>query len=259
MQTRKVSSTHLLNELKIKSGTNINETTALSNYIKFQFEIVFNKKKCSLISVKEKMNETDAEIATTSLRVSLVCPLGKMRMITPCRLVEYLLFGLVCLVILFIFAFSFSATTCLHLQCFDAALYLEMNEMKQTFICPVCDKKALYENLVIDEYFQQVLNSSSLSADDHDIELKKDGSWTKCCDKIVIFNLDLSQESQSKLDDNSAIVLIPYIDCELLPKKSCNVTSEFIDLTVNTPVKPTTHRRTRSSTTVDLTFGDSDN
>lgn len=36
--------------------------------------------------VKEKLNEdADCEIATTMLRVSLICPLGKMRMITPCR------------------------------------------------------------------------------------------------------------------------------------------------------------------------------
>jgi PINIT domain len=36
--------------------------------------------------IKEKLNEdADSEIATTMLRVSLICPLGKMRMSTPCR------------------------------------------------------------------------------------------------------------------------------------------------------------------------------
>jgi len=78
--------------------------------------------------IKEKLSEdADCEIATTSLRVSLVCPLGKMRMTTPCR-----------------------ASTCYHLQCFDASLYLQMNERKPTWMCPVCDKPALYDNLVID-------------------------------------------------------------------------------------------------------------
>lgn len=42
------------------------------------------------------------------------------------------------------------AVTCSHLQCFDAALYLQMNEKKPTWICPVCDKKAAYESLIID-------------------------------------------------------------------------------------------------------------
>lgn len=46
------------------------------------------------------------------------------------------------------------AVTCSHLQCFDAALYLQMNEKKPTWICPVCDKKATYENLIIDGLVQ---------------------------------------------------------------------------------------------------------
>lgn len=44
------------------------------------------------------------------------------------------------------------AKTCKHLQCFDASLYLQMNERKPTWNCPVCDKPALYETLVIDGY-----------------------------------------------------------------------------------------------------------
>ncbi|XP_073973635.1 E3 SUMO-protein ligase Su(var)2-10 isoform X3 [Rhodnius prolixus] len=106
--------------------------------------------------IKEKLCEdADSEIATTSLRVSLLCPLGKMRMTTPCR-----------------------PSTCTHLQCFDASLFLQMNEKKPTWACPVCDKPAAFDNLVIDGYFQQVLVSSLLPADCHEIQLHKDGSWT---------------------------------------------------------------------------------
>ncbi|KAI4467888.1 zinc finger miz domain-containing protein [Holotrichia oblita] len=106
--------------------------------------------------IKEKLNEdADCEIATTSLRVSLMCPLGKMKMTTPSR-----------------------AITCQHLQCFDAHLFLQMNERKPTWSCPVCDKPALYDNLVIDGYFQEVLNSNDLSSDTTEIQLNKDGSWS---------------------------------------------------------------------------------
>lgn len=35
--------------------------------------------------IKEKLKPNDSEIATTMLRVSLVCPLGKVRMTNPCR------------------------------------------------------------------------------------------------------------------------------------------------------------------------------
>ena len=51
--------------------------------------------------IKEKLADQDQEIATTSCKVTLACPLGKMRMVIPAR-----------------------ASTCDHLQCFDAQLYL---------------------------------------------------------------------------------------------------------------------------------------
>ncbi|XP_056179220.1 E3 SUMO-protein ligase PIAS2-like isoform X5 [Falco biarmicus] len=77
--------------------------------------------------------------------------LGKMRMTIPCR-----------------------AVTCTHLQCFDAALYLQMNEKKPTWICPVCDKKAAYESLILDGLFMEILNECS---DVDEIKFQEDGSW----------------------------------------------------------------------------------
>ncbi|KAK4292219.1 hypothetical protein Pmani_034994 [Petrolisthes manimaculis] len=103
--------------------------------------------------IKQKLQEdADCEIATTSLRCSLMCPLGKMRMMLPCR-----------------------ASTCDHLQCFDASLYLQMNERKPTWTCPVCDKPSLYDTLVIDGYFQEVLMENTSC---NDVTLHKDGGWT---------------------------------------------------------------------------------
>ncbi|XP_061872127.1 E3 SUMO-protein ligase PIAS3 isoform X2 [Colius striatus] len=102
--------------------------------------------------IKEKLTaDPDSEIATTSLRVSLMCPLGKMRLTVPCR-----------------------AVTCTHLQCFDAALYLQMNEKKPTWTCPVCDKKAPYDSLIIDGLFVEILNSCT---DCDEIQFMEDGSW----------------------------------------------------------------------------------
>ncbi|KAF7212439.1 E3 SUMO-protein ligase PIAS1 isoform X1 [Nothobranchius furzeri] len=102
--------------------------------------------------IKEKLTaDPDSEIATTSLRVSLLCPLGKMRLTIPCR-----------------------ALTCSHLQCFDATLYIQMNEKKPTWVCPVCDKKAPYEHLIIDGLFVEILNSCM---DCDEIQFKEDGSW----------------------------------------------------------------------------------
>ena len=98
--------------------------------------------------IKDKLNDDD-EVATTSLKVSVSCPLGKMRMTVPCR-----------------------PSTCSHLQCFDAMLFLQMNERKPTWNCPVCDSKALYDTLMIDGYFMDVLESPLLPKEENEIILE---------------------------------------------------------------------------------------
>jgi len=104
--------------------------------------------------IKEKLADQDQEIATTSCKVTLACPLGKMRMNAPCR-----------------------ASTCDHLQCFDAQLYLQMNEKKPKWVCPVCNKPAVMENLLVDGFFMELIKSPRLPADEHEIVLHNDGSW----------------------------------------------------------------------------------
>uniref|UniRef100_A0A6I8NZ52 Protein inhibitor of activated STAT 1 n=1 Tax=Ornithorhynchus anatinus TaxID=9258 RepID=A0A6I8NZ52_ORNAN len=128
---KQLSSTVLLQRLRAKGIRNPDHSRAL---------------------IKEKLTaDPDSEIATTSLRVSLLCPLGKMRLTIPCR-----------------------ALTCSHLQCFDATLYIQMNEKKPTWVCPVCDKKAPYEHLIIDGLFMEILKCCT---DCDEIQFKEDGSW----------------------------------------------------------------------------------
>ena len=65
--------------------------------------------------IKKKLVDDGDDIATTDIKVSLACPLGMMRMSTPCR-----------------------PSTCDHLQCFDANLFINMNERKPTWqVCLV--------------------------------------------------------------------------------------------------------------------------
>ncbi|KAM3956696.1 LOW QUALITY PROTEIN: E3 SUMO-protein ligase Su(var)2-10 [Aphomia sociella] len=132
---RKLTSAELLQRLKNKGTKNADYTRSL---------------------IKEKLSEDyDSEIATTSLRVSLMCPLGKMRMSCPCR-----------------------PANCPHLQCFDASLFLQMNERKPTWLCPVCDRPAPYDSLVVDGYFQEVLTSPRLAGDCNEVQLHADGNWS---------------------------------------------------------------------------------
>ena len=104
------------------------------------------------------------------------------------------------ILILIHFFFTPSASTCMHLQCFDASLYLQMNERKPTWNCPVCDRAALYENLVIDGYFQDVIASSNLKSDDNEIQLQKDGSWSTLTNKNDTCNIDSQTRSLQKIE-----------------------------------------------------------
>uniref|UniRef100_A0A8D8F6W7 E3 SUMO-protein ligase PIAS1 n=1 Tax=Culex pipiens TaxID=7175 RepID=A0A8D8F6W7_CULPI len=202
---RKLTSTQLLQRMKTKGVKPADYTRAL---------------------IKEKLNEdADCEIATTMLKVSLICPLGKMRMSTPCR-----------------------SSTCSHLQCFDASLYLQMNERKPTWNCPVCDKPALYDNLVIDGYFQEVLASNKLSGDDSEIQLHKDGSWSTHVKSNDTCSVDTPSKPVQKVevisDDIEVITTDP-------PKSSISQTS------VISSSEPTS-TTAASGDTVDLTLSDSD-
>ncbi|KAG8184562.1 hypothetical protein JTE90_007678 [Oedothorax gibbosus] len=104
--------------------------------------------------IKEKLcQDRDSEIASMSLKGSLICPLGKIRMPLPSR-----------------------ATTCTHLQCFDATLYLQMNEKKPKWICPVCHKPALFKDLAIDGLFLDIIQR--VPGECKEVEFHEDGSWT---------------------------------------------------------------------------------
>lgn len=96
---------------------------------------------------------TDNEVATMNLQTSLVCPLGKVRMSTPCK-----------------------SVTCKHIPCFDALVYLRMNEKKPSWICPVCYRPAYYQDLIIDGYFMEVLENTASNVTE--VSLNLDGSWS---------------------------------------------------------------------------------
>ncbi|XP_001607391.2 E3 SUMO-protein ligase PIAS2 isoform X3 [Nasonia vitripennis] len=194
---RKLTSTELLTRLKNRGCKHSDYTRGL---------------------IKEKLNEdADSEIATTSLRVSLACPLGKMRMSTPCR-----------------------ASTCSHLQCFDASLFLQMNERKPTWNCPVCDKSALYDNLTIDGYFQEVLNSNKLLPDVNEIQLLQDGSWE---------NLVIKKEKDKEKSDK--------VEVSPSRPKDVDVTVD-LDESSHTNSTPSAPREKKRALVIDLISDSSD-
>ena len=104
-------------------------------------------------STKAMISDSDTEVATTNLQCSLVCPLGKMRMSAPCKSVH-----------------------CQHIPCFDAMIYLQMNERKPTWICPICYKPAYFPDLLIDGYFVEILEKTGHNITE--VSLHSDGTWS---------------------------------------------------------------------------------
>lgn len=94
--------------------------------------------------------------AMDSINVSILDPFNKKRIKTPVR-----------------------SVTCSHVQCFDALQFLKINEIKETWICPICKKEAMFEDIEIDEFFLTVLNSSNLSEDCKSINFHNNGTWTE--------------------------------------------------------------------------------
>ncbi|XP_017552592.1 E3 SUMO-protein ligase PIAS4b [Pygocentrus nattereri] len=117
-----------------------------------QNRAVASKEQCRLKICEKLCSDPENEIATTGLQVSLICPLAKTRMSVPCR-----------------------AQPCAHLQCFDAEFYLQMNERKPSWTCPVCHKPAAFETLQIDSLLSSILQSTDDTM--KEIEYLSNGSW----------------------------------------------------------------------------------
>ncbi|KIX10464.1 uncharacterized protein Z518_01547 [Rhinocladiella mackenziei CBS 650.93] len=97
-------------------------------------------------------NEDPDEIVATSSVLSLKDPVAYTRIVTPCRSIG-----------------------CAHNQCFDAASYLQLQEQAPTWTCPICNKAAAWENLALDQYVNDILNSTP--RDTEVVVVEPDGRW----------------------------------------------------------------------------------
>lgn len=104
--------------------------------------------------VLHDMNKANADpdIAATSIRMSLKDPVSTMRITLPVR-----------------------SSHCTHNQCFDGAMFLQLQEQAPQWTCPVCSKSVSFESLCVDKYFEDILNRTSRSTEKVDIE--PNGDW----------------------------------------------------------------------------------
>ncbi|KAH8024081.1 hypothetical protein HPB51_021426 [Rhipicephalus microplus] len=107
-----------------------------------------------MIKKKAKRRATISDdVAITRFHVSLTCPLSQSRMKVPCR-----------------------ARSCRHLDCFDGFNYLQVNERRPTWTCPVCMMRAPLSSLVVDQVFAHIL--ANVPNDCDGVVFHEDGSWT---------------------------------------------------------------------------------
>uniref|UniRef100_A0AAF5Q0P5 MIZ zinc finger family protein n=1 Tax=Wuchereria bancrofti TaxID=6293 RepID=A0AAF5Q0P5_WUCBA len=131
--------------------------------------------------IRNRLSSDDDAIQMETLRMSLLCPLGKTRMLIPVK-----------------------AYDCTHLQCFDLSNFLKMNEKRPTWKCAVCNNGAPYKKLIIDDYFERVLKDTTSSITE--VELLHDGSWRPIDeeDKSVSDNEEINPSNDSKSHSESA-------------------------------------------------------
>ena len=103
-----------------------------------------------LIPTQGKLStiEIDDVVVAQSAAVKLVCPLGNVPLAAPAR-----------------------ERVCAHIRCFDADMYLRMNERWK---CPVCNNTLMVEDRRVDDYMVEVVRAAGAH---NVVEFSEDGSW----------------------------------------------------------------------------------
>ncbi|KAL4104149.1 hypothetical protein QTP88_019462 [Uroleucon formosanum] len=103
----------------------------------------------------KKLTNIDPDLTTTSSNTfSFICPLSKVKIKIPAKSIH-----------------------CDHIQCFDAETFILLNKKNPKWMCPICNKSCLYDDIQILNYFFEIISSLSFRDDVNVIEVLADGSW----------------------------------------------------------------------------------
>jgi E3 SUMO-protein ligase PIAS1 len=163
----------------------------------------------------------DDEITTTSIVLSLKCPLTCTRIKVPCRF-----------------------KTCKHLQCVDARSFLELNAQTPTWQCPVCNQTMQsWEDLVRDDYFASILQETP--EDQESVLIDEEGNWSIPPPKTTP-TIQKRKSDVIALDEDSSDKKAPkrkkevvYIDLTLSSDEEEGSTASSSTTTKNMPVSKT--------------------
>ncbi|KAF8249442.1 hypothetical protein K440DRAFT_621493 [Wilcoxina mikolae CBS 423.85] len=185
--------------------------------------------KETVIADMVKKNE-DADLVATSAIMSLKCPLSTLRIDLPVR-----------------------SLFCTHIQCFDATSFLQLQQQAPTWTCPTCNKSITFKQLVIDRYFEDILENTRPTIES--VTINADGQWSA----VEASNSPVPESSDDEGGDN---VKREFVDLEDgLPERS-------FPFSLKTPVTPNVREESiptgRLSTKrpvsqiIDLTLSDDD-
>lgn len=100
-------------------------------------------------------DDSDLEVIADSFTVNLRCPMSGSRMKTAGRF-----------------------RGCVHMGCFDLETFVGLNERSRKWQCPICLKNYSLEDVVIDPFFNLIVNMLRACGEEiNEIDMKPDGSW----------------------------------------------------------------------------------
>ncbi|KAH9050423.1 PINIT domain-containing protein [Lactarius hengduanensis] len=120
----------------------------------------FRSREDVLAQRAQAAKDEDEDIVAGPQKTTLKCPLSYGRIATPCR-----------------------SSQCVHVQCFDALSWYSVNEQTTTWSCPVCEKSINHEELIVDGYFNSILDSTPDVVED--VIVEADGEWHTSDDKYA--------------------------------------------------------------------------
>jgi len=105
-------------------------------------------KAMEIMKISEK--KSDMEMCESkSYTINLLCPITNLKMKLPTRSLK-----------------------CVHLQCFDLHSFFTLYKVKPIWKCPVCHKPIMLNDLVLDTFLLNIVNSANLP---------------EICDRIIIY------------------------------------------------------------------------
>ncbi|CAF0997699.1 unnamed protein product [Didymodactylos carnosus] len=162
--------------------------------------------KSDLRQIYAQSNGGDSDLCVSDYKIMLKCPINQCRLKIPAR-----------------------ATTCQHLQCFDLYNYIAMNEKSSKWLCPVCSRPALYDQLRLDHYTETILSATKDSTTEIKIDSNLDWSPILTVDQEHQVSSTTSDNAESCIlldeddeEDSKASIKLNYIHLQEKPNTTEN-------------------------------------